>query len=271
MTVKPVRLKLGTFRPGTFKADSALVAAVHRAANVEARCGGVKPSLLILHYTGMTSSAKAVDWLARPESKVSCHYVVDEAGRVTQMVPEAKRAWHAGLSYWRGETDINSHSIGIEIHNPGHEHGYPDFPFSQMRAVIALSKDIVQRHRLTRESVLAHSDVAPERKIDPGEKFNWGSLAKDGVGMWVRPSPLQPGDNGLGLGAESPRVAEVQRLLAAYGYDTAPTGIIDAKTSRVLRAFQLHFRPRRADGRLDRSTELTLRRLLAKAGGKDVT
>ena len=255
----------------SFKPDSRLVASVHPAANVERRKGGVRPSLLILHYTGMATAAKAVDWLSRAESLVSCHYVIDENGGVTQLVPEDKRAWHAGVSCWRGETDINSHSIGIEIHNPGHEHGYPDFPLAQMRAVIGLSKDIVKRHRMTPESVLAHSDVAPERKIDPGEKFNWAALAKAGVGVWVRPSPLQPGDRGLGPGATGPRVAEVQRHLAAYGYDAGLSGSLDTKTCKILRAFQLHFRPRRPDGRLDRSTELTLRRLLAIASQKEFT
>ena len=111
----------------TFKADSKHVDAVHAAVNTGPRRGVDKPSLLILHYTGMSSAAKAIDWLARKESNVSCHYVIDEAGRITQMVPERLRAWHAGVSFWRGETDINSHSIGIEIHNPGHEHGYPAF------------------------------------------------------------------------------------------------------------------------------------------------
>ena len=255
----------------SFKADSPVVAHVHPAANVEPRRGGAKPSLLILHYTGMSSAAKAIEWLARPESKVSCHYVIDDVGRVTQMVKESQRAWHAGTSYWRGETDINSHSIGIEIQNPGHEHGYPDFSPVQMRAVIALSKDIMRRNRMRPENVLAHSDVAPGRKIDPGEKFSWAALAQDGVGLWVRPSPVLAGDEGLGIGAEGGRVVAAKRALSAYGYDTAQGGELDVKTSKVLRAFQLHFRPRRVDGRLDRSTELTLRRLLVAAGRKEIT
>ena len=147
----------------SFKADSRFVDDVVEAANAEQRRGCKKPSLLILHYTGMMSSEKAVSWLARKKSNVSCHYVIDEHGRITQLVPESMRAWHAGQSFWRGETDINSHSIGIEIHNPGHEYGYPPFPRPQMKSVIALSKDIVVRNRMTRESVLAHSDIAPER------------------------------------------------------------------------------------------------------------
>jgi N-acetylmuramoyl-L-alanine amidase len=246
----------------TFAPDTPLADAVHPALNREARRGGVKPSLLILHYTGMSSATKAIDWLSRAESGVSCHYVVDENGSITQLVPEDQRAWHAGVSCWRGETDINSHSIGIEIHNPGHQDGYPDFPPAQMDAVIALSKDIVRRHRMTPDSILAHSDVAPGRKIDPGEKFNWLLLAKEGLVLWVRPSPIRTDDPGLGPGANGQRIARAQECLASYGYDVEASGTLDAATEKVLKAFQLHFRPRRVDGRLDRSTEVTLERLI---------
>jgi N-acetylmuramoyl-L-alanine amidase len=247
----------------TFSPDTSLADAVCPAENREPRRSGVKPSLLILHYTGMSSAAKAIDWLACAESGVSCHYVVDEAGRITQLVPEALRAWHAGVSRWRGETDINSHSIGIEIQNPGHQHGYPDFSAAQMRGVIALAKDIVARHHMAADCVLAHSDVAPGRKIDPGEKFNWQALAREGLGLWVRPAPVRGDDPGLGLGACTSRVARAQELLAVYGYGIEVTGVLDPATEKVLEAFQAHFRPRRVDGRLDRSTELTLERLLA--------
>ncbi|MEQ1670340.1 MAG: N-acetylmuramoyl-L-alanine amidase [Hyphomicrobium sp.] len=249
--------------PRSFKPDSPRVDNVHPAVNIEPRRGVKKPSLLILHYTGMASAAKAIDWLARPESKVSCHYVIDEAGCVTQMVPERLRAWHAGVSYWRGETDINSRSIGIEIQNPGHEDGYPDFPARQMAAVIALSQDIVKRNRIGPEGVLAHSDVAPERKVDPGEKFNWALLARHGLGLWVRPSPLKADDAGLSIGATGEHVANAQRLLSQYGYNIQQTGIFDAAMAKVVRGFQLHFRPKRPNGHLDRSTMLTLSRLIA--------
>lgn len=249
-----------------FKADSKLVHAIRPAVNVEPRRGVTKPSLLILHYTGMPTAAKAIDWLAREESKVSCHYVVDELGRITQMVPERLRAWHAGQSFWRGETDINSHSIGIEIQNPGHAHGYPAFPKAQMQAVIALSRDIVKRNRMKPEAVLAHSDVAPQRKIDPGEKFSWAELAENGLGQWVKPSPVRAEDEGLSVGSKGDAIRNAQKQLAAYGFDVTPTGELDTKTSHVIRAFQLHFRPRRVDGRLDRSTLLTLTRLLTASG-----
>jgi N-acetylmuramoyl-L-alanine amidase len=253
----------------TFKPDSPHAHAVYPAHNREPRRDGAKPSMLILHYTGMASAAKAVDWLARPESGVSCHFVVDEQCHVTQLVPEELRAWHAGLSYWRGERDINSHSIGIEIHNPGHQHGYPDFPDEQMRAVIDLSKDIVRRHHIQPDNVLAHSDVAPGRKIDPGEKFDWHRLASEGVGLWVKPAPVRADDAGLAAGAEGSAVLNAQKNLAAYGYNVEASGTLDAQTEKVLKSFQLHFRPLRVDGRLDRSTEITLDRLIEASRGRD--
>ncbi|MGC2600401.1 MAG: N-acetylmuramoyl-L-alanine amidase, partial [Rhodomicrobium sp.] len=149
-----------------FDPDSKLASRIFPSPNFGVREGGLKPSILLLHYTGMPSAEAAIHWLAVPESKVSCHYVADEAGTVTQMVPEAYRAWHAGLSHWKGSSDINSCSIGIEIHNPGHDGGYPDFPGAQMQAVEALCLDIVRRHGIAPQNLLAHSDVAPRRKID---------------------------------------------------------------------------------------------------------
>ena len=247
-----------------FNPDSAHVTHIHAAQNAEMRRDGALPSLLILHYTGMSSAAKAIDWLAREESRVSCHYVIDELGIITQMVPESLRAWHAGASYWRGETDINSHSIGIEIQNPGHEHGYPDFPSAQMHSVARLSRDIMRRNGMSSASVLAHSDIAPGRKIDPGEKFDWEMLAREGVGLWVKPSPVKHDDHALDLGATGSRVARIQEQLAAYGYNIGISGLLDESTAKVIRSFQLHFRPKRTDGRLDRSTELTLERLLSE-------
>lgn len=234
----------------------------HPSPNCEPRPAGRAPDMLILHYTATESAAFAIRWLANPASKVSCHYVVDDDGGITRMVPEELRAWHAGVSYWRGERDINNRSIGIEIQNVGPSGGYPDFPEAQMRAVVALSADIVRRHRIAPEHVLAHSDVAPFRKIDPGEKFDWARLAIAGAGIWVEPEP--PGhDRPLGLGSAGTEVAELQSLLAAWGYDCPATGIFDAATETIVKAFQLHWRPARADGRGDASTLSSLRRLLA--------
>lgn len=250
----------------TFVADSRTVSQVRPAANVEARRGTRRISLLILHYTGMSSAEKAIDWLARAESQVSCHYVVDDHGAITQMVPEGLRAWHAGVSYWRGETDINSCSIGIEIQNPGHAHGYPDFSAEQMRGVMALSRDIVDRHALAPDAVLAHSDIAPERKVDPGEKFNWSQMAAAGIGLHVRAAPIRSDDIGLEFGSLDHRVTAAQEKLRRFGYDAPFSGCLDDATSKILRAFQLHFRQQRVDGRLDASTEMTLARALAAAG-----
>ncbi len=246
-----------------FAPDTGLACAVVPAVNVEPRQGAGAPHLLILHYTGMPSAEKAVRWLACTQSRVSCHYVIDEHGAITQLVPEGLRAWHAGVAYWEGVTDINSASIGIEIQNPGHEHGYPDFPVSQMAAVAALSRDIMARRGISPSGVLAHSDVAPARKIDPGEKFDWAFLHARGVGHWVAPVPLDPGDAGVGPSFAGPAVREVQAGLKRYGYGIEETGTLDEATVVVLRAFQLHFRPARVDARLDGSTAKTLARLLA--------
>ncbi len=243
-------------------ADSPHVNALHPSPNIEPRKAGYRPDMLLLHYTGMHSCEKAIDWLARPESKVSCHYVVAEDGTITQMVAEGMRAWHAGQSIWSGTTDINSCSIGIEIHNPGHAQGYPDFPDAQMDAVTRLSADIVTRNRISKSRVLAHSDVAPQRKIDPGEKFNWRRLAQAGVGRWIAPQPIEATQWSLGSGSRSEKVADAQHLLRSYGYGIDVTGTLDAPTVFVLRAFQLHWRPDLVDSQLDRSTLETLSRLV---------
>lgn len=244
-------------------ADSQFVTALYPSPNFGARRGVAKPDILLLHYTGMLSCERAIWWLANPKSHVSCHYVVDCDGRITQMVAEELRAWHAGVSSWAGETDINSCSIGIEIHNPGHSHGYPDFGPAQMDAVRELSLDIVTRHRMARPAVLAHSDIAPARKGDPGEKFDWPMLARAGVGHWVEPEPVGGDFGALGLDAHGDTVAEMQHRLGCYGYGIAVSGHYDVATEQVVRAFQRHFRPACVDGRFDRSTSVTLDRLIA--------
>ena len=242
--------------------DSRLVNRVHPAENFEPRRKGVKPSILLMHYTGMPSCEKAIDWLSRRESKVSCHYVIDIEGSVTQMVSEKLRAWHAGVSRWRGERDINSHSIGIEIHNPGHGDDYNEFPDRQMQAVTELSREIIARWGIAQENVLGHSDVSPGRKIDPGEKFDWAGLAAAGVGRWVEPEPLGPliGTHSRQVTEEA--IAHVQRLLAGYGYGVEINGRLDAEGRDVISAFQRHFRPQRVDGVIDASTMATLERLI---------
>lgn len=231
------------------------------APSHEPRAGGRAPDILLMHYTGMVSAQAAIDRLCDPVSKVSCHYLVDERGRITRMVEEDRRAFHAGVSHWAGETDINSASIGIEIANPGHEHGYVDFPEAQMAAVEALSLDILSRHDIPPHRVLGHSDVAPARKTDPGERFDWGRLAAKGIGHWVPPAP-QTGGGFLQQGDAGDGVAALQMLLATYGYGIEATGTFDEATTIVVTAFQRHFRPGRVDGIADRSTVETLQALL---------
>lgn len=246
--------------------DSPLVADLVPSPNIEARLGGLQPTILLMHYTGLATVEQSLDILSRADCKVSCHYVVDVDGRIIQMVAEDMRAWHAGVSFWAGETDINSASIGIEIQNPGHTLGYPDFPVAQMQAVAALSRDIIGRHGILPHRVLAHSDVAPARKIDPGEKFDWAWLARQGVGHWLPPVPPDPADAGLGPDGAGELVDEARRLLGRYGYGVASQGSLDTELGFALRAFQLHFRPERVDSRLDRSTLETLKGLVAGAG-----
>lgn len=242
--------------------DSELVAELYPSPNIEPRRGGMKPTILLMHYTGLPTVEKALDVLSRPDCKVSCHYVVDLDGRIIQMVAESERAWHSGASFWTGETDINSASIGIEIQNAGQAGGDPDFPQIQMHAVARLSRDIIARHGIVPARVLAHSDVAPGRKIDPGEKFDWRWLYDQGVGHWVEPAPFEPADLGPPVGAAAPAVTEARAALARYGYGIDPEGEFDEAMRRVVSAFQLHFRQACVDGRLDRSTTDTLSRLL---------
>jgi N-acetylmuramoyl-L-alanine amidase len=219
------------------------------------------PDMIVLHYTGMESGDAAEAWLCNPASEVSSHYLVHEDGRIVQMVRERDRAWHAGKSSWHGRTDINSCSVGIEIVNPGHAFGYKAFPKEQIAAVIELCQGIAIRHAIRPERVLAHSDIAPGRKVDPGEKFPWKVLAGAGVGLFVQPARNTPGVV-LDLGSAGPAVEELQSLLFHYGYGIDITGAFDEQTRTVVAAFQRHFRPRRVDGIADRSTLDTLRRLI---------
>ena len=243
--------------------DSRWVADIRPSPNIGPRQRGLKPTILIMHYTGMASAAKAIDWLARPESHVSCHYVIDEDGRITQMVAEQTRAWHAGVAYWLGETDINSASIGIEIQNPGHDDGYHPFGRAQMRGVRDLARDIIARHDIAPECILAHSDVAPGRKIDPGEKFDWRWLANAGVGHWVEPTAHDRQYPGADLGPHTPETRRLQELLLQYGYNVSGSTDFDKALQVNVKAFQRHFRPHRVDGLIDQSTLQTLETLVS--------
>lgn len=245
-----------------FPADSPLVKAVEPSPNCGERRDMAGADLLVLHYTGMEDAAAAVRRLCEPGSEVSCHYLVFEDGRVVQLVPESARAWHAGVSSWQGASDINSRSIGIEIANPGHDNGYPDFPRPQIEAVIALCRDIVARRGIRADRVLAHSDIAPARKKDPGEKFPWGQLHRAGVGHWVRPARIV-NEQSWRFGENGEKIHALQNLFREYGYGLSPSGEFDQATEDVVTAFQRHFRPALVDGVLDASTRITLNKLLA--------
>jgi len=243
--------------------DSSLVAEVRPSPNHSERKDGMAPNMILLHYTGMRDNEAAVRQLCTPAAEVSAHYVVLQDGYILQLVAEERRAWHAGVSSWAGETDINSCAIGIEIANPGHDHSYPDFPKRQIAAVTALCRSIMTRYHIAADRVLAHSDVAPTRKQDPGEKFPWRILADSGIGLWVRPAPIDPNGPIFVLGETNPTIEEMQRLLARYGYGVNATGYLDGITRDAVAAFQRHFRPERVDGVIDPSTVATMKALLA--------
>jgi N-acetylmuramoyl-L-alanine amidase len=210
--------------------------------NHDARPDGAAIDMLVLHYTGMPSAQAALDRLCDPAAKVSAHYTIDEDGAVYSHVPEAHRAWHAGRSYWAGETDINARSIGIELVNPGHEFGYRAFVQTQIASLITLCHGILLRHPIPSWRVLGHSDVAPARKDDPGELFPWTELAKAGIGLWPQAIASE-------LGAEA---------LTRYGYDP------NAPQDKVIAAFQRHFRPKKLDGLWDNECAGLLASLLSK-------
>lgn len=286
MTLTAAPMTVSKSEPA-FAVDSALVTHVRPSPNHGERrgayAGSQRPDIVLLHYTGMpdgrglSGAERAIRWLTTEESQVSCHYVVDIDGTITQLVRESRRAWHAGLGSWRGNTDINSASIGIEIVNPGHywdmsgaafgsdqaevHPGYRDFPAAQIDAVIALVKDIVARNKVPATGIIAHSDIAPARKSDPGERFPWDRLAMEGLGLWVKPAEIIDGP-ALRAGDEGQPVRAAQSMFAMLGYGIELSGVFDAATTAVVTAFQRHWRPGQVDGVLDRSTLMTLNALL---------
>lgn len=244
--------------------DSKLVARTIASPNHETRATPI--DMIVLHYTGMDDSKAALARLCDPSARVSSHYLVLEDGEIIQLVPELRRAWHAGVSSWHGESDINSHSIGIEIANPGHDFGYPDFPPRQIAAVTALCRDIRTRYPIADPRVLAHSDIAPSRKRDPGEKFPWSTLAAAGIGLWVEPTATAPGPE-LVRGDHGQPIRTLQAALKRFGYGIVTSGEFDLVTEEVVTAFQRHFRPIQVDGIADHATVDTLHRLLAARDG----
>jgi N-acetylmuramoyl-L-alanine amidase len=213
--------------------------------NQDDRPVGMPIDTLILHYTGMRSAQEAIDRLRDPIARVSSHYVVDEDGAILRLVPEERRAFHAGVSHWRGNAELNGRSIGIEIVNPGHEWGYRDFPVLQLAAVCDLCLAIQSRHRIPARNVVAHSDVAPDRKEDPGELFDWRSLAENGVGLWPQDVPDLGTD---GVVDDPVGLSAICECLGKIGYRT------DLDLAILLRAFQRHWRPEAVTGRPDAGT-----------------
>ena len=234
--------------------------------NHDSRPSGAAVDMLILHYTGMASAAAALDRMCDPDAKVSAHYLIDEDGATFRLVDEARRAWHAGLSRWRGRDDINAVSIGIEMVNPGHEIGYRAYPEAQMAAVIDLCRDITARHPIPPRHVLGHADIAFARRADPGECFDWRRLAQAGVGLWPEVAVVT-GEMGLILrrGDGGPAVDDIRGALAGFGYGVAAGGAFDAPLEAAVIAFQRHFRPRRFDGVVDPETAQVMFQLLDAA------
>ncbi|MEK9672825.1 MAG: N-acetylmuramoyl-L-alanine amidase [Rhodospirillaceae bacterium] len=204
--------------------------------NFDDRGPGFTVDMLVIHYTGMETAGAALDRLRDPKAEVSAHYLIEENGNVHRLVDEKHRAWHAGVSAWRGNTDINARSVGIELVNPGHEFGYRDFPEAQIRELEAVCFGVLTRHPIPARNVVGHSDVAPTRKTDPGELFPWARLAGKGIGLWPDEADI--------LNMEPIALATELRDI---GYDTQDF-------PAALKAFQRHWRPERVTGRVDEGT-----------------
>lgn len=219
--------------------------------NFDERPAGTVVDMLVLHYTGMQSAAAALARLTDPAAMVSAHYLIEEDGTIVHLVDEEMRAWHAGASFWRGATDINARSIGIELVNPGHEFGYRAFPREQMAGLVDLALGILARWPIPARNVVGHADVAPRRKLDPGELFDWPQLAQAGIGLWPAEADECIRDEDA-----------VRAMLAAIGYETE-------NLFATLKAFQRHFRPERVNGRLDWQTARLARGMCTMLAGQE--
>ena len=225
--------------------------------NCDDRPDGASVDMLVLHYTGMPTAKAALERLVGPAAKVSAHYLIDEDGAVVAMVPEQRRAWHAGVSWWHGRGALNDVSVGIELVNPGHEWGYRPFPEPQMAALVELTGRLVERWGIAPDRVVAHSDIAPDRKEDPGELFEWGRLAVHGLCLPTPPAVVAPPDPVLAAAA-----------LTAFGYPGKAQGV---PAAALWRAFQRRWRPARCDGVLDgASMGLALAVAALRAGDRGI-
>ena len=217
--------------------------------NFSKRPPGFDVDLLLFHYTGMESCEAAIERLCDPESKVSAHYVIDEDGTVYSLVPEDATAWHAGVSCWEGKIGMNQRSIGIELVNPGHDHGYRPFPEAQMVAAIELAKGILERHPIPPRQVLAHGDVAPMRRQDPGELFDWKRLADEGIGLWPKKMDVEPIKGAI---------RDIQVALRTIGYCIPVDGEDTPIYRAMLETFQRHWHPKSVNGKADKGTRTML-------------
>jgi N-acetylmuramoyl-L-alanine amidase len=240
----------------------------HLSPSHDERPPGTPIDILLLHYTGMETAEAALARLVDADAKVSAHYLVDEDGAVSRLVPEALRAWHAGAAAWAGAHDVNGRSIGIELVNPGHEFGYRPFAEPQMAALVELAGDILARHRIASHRVLGHSDVAPGRKQDPGELFDWQGLAAAGIGLWpAMPVLLDWRQGSIEPGVEPALIRSLQRDLRRFGYGIRPNGIYDSETELTVAAFQRHWRAAAVTGIADTETRAILEQLLDQLAG----
>lgn len=232
----------------------------HPSPNFNDRPEGVAIDTLVLHYTGMKSAEAALERMCDPAAEVSAHYMIDEDGVVTQLVDEEKRAWHAGVSHWRGNDNLNHNSIGIELVNPGHEFGYRPFPEVQMQALIPLCQAILERHHIPAHHVVGHSDIAPDRKEDPGELFDWERLAEQGIGLFMPTN----GNNNVLLqkGEQGKAVLDLQNHLAFFGYAIDRNGDFDEQTAQVVTAFKRHFCPLHLEPDWTKANQVCLEGLL---------
>lgn len=230
--------------------------------NFNERPKGTLIDTIIIHYTGMKTAVEAIERLCNPESKVSSHYVIDEDGEITHLVPDEKRAWHSGVSFWRGRENVNDFSIGIELVNPGHEFGYRPFAIKQLESLVRLCQELIEKHPIEKRNVIGHSDIAPTRKEDPGELFDWKMISEEGIGLWpdmpgnVKDDVLlKPGDSGV-------KVKKLQKRLAEYGYKIEETGEYGIETAYVVTAFQRHFVPLNLGKPWGAVEEIALKQLL---------
>lgn len=225
----------------------------YASPNFGERRAGCKPSLILLHYTALPDTETTLRWFQDPARQLNSHYVIGDAGDVHHIVADQARAWHAGVGYWRGERDVNSISIGIELQNIGEP--VTPYPDAQMAATIELCHKLIAMHSIHPHAVVGHSDIAPQRKTDPGAHFSWAKLAQAGVGFWPEddqsliPTPVR-----FALDDRHEHIAEAQMLLNEIGYEVDVREVLDAWTANVLRAFQMHWRPARVDGLLDEGT-----------------